>query len=59
MKDEQTMAVLAAMLRLGGRFVQSLAQCFIAADANNFAILRNAFPDIWNKYEAMAEKEAA
>lgn len=48
--------VIEAMHKYGGSFVKSLAQAFDHADAANFAKLKQAFPEYWKQYEAMAEK---
>ena len=48
-----------AMRRYGGSFVKALADAFTAADAENFAKLRAAFPDYWEKYRAIAAEGKA
>ena len=45
-----------AMRRWGGSFVNCLALAFMAADADNFATLRAAFPGYWEKYSALARE---
>ena len=51
MKDSE---VLEAMYRYGGGFVQALARCFSAADADNRSRLLAAFPELWEKYREFA-----
>ena len=43
-------AVLEAMQKYGGGFVQAIAAAASRADAENFARLKAAFPDLWRKY---------
>ena len=49
--------VVTAMQDYGGSFVKALAECFHRADHINFEILKEAFPDYWEQYERVAEKE--
>lgn len=49
-------AVVSAMLKYGGNFIQHLAKAMLAADATNFKKLKDAFPDYWDKYSGLAEK---
>lgn len=37
----------------GGNFVRHLGLCACAADADNLERLKEAFPELWTKYEAM------
>ena len=48
-------AVVQAMHKFGGSFVKALAQAFDAADAENIARLKMAFPEYWLEYSDMAE----
>lgn len=48
--------VLETMYNYGGRFVQNLAACYDAADPDNATKLRCAFPEIFEKYDAMVPK---
>lgn len=47
-------AIVEAMQRFGGSFAQALGYAFAKADANNFARLKSAFPDLWAEYDDMA-----
>lgn len=47
------------MRRYGGSFVHKLADCFLAADGINRQRVKAAFPDYWQAYRQMAEKERA
>lgn len=40
----------------GGSFVRALAAAWTAADDSNKARLKEAFPDVWQRYERLAEK---
>lgn len=50
-------AVVEAMTKYGGNFVQHLAKAMLAADATNFMKLKQAFPEYWVKYASFAQKE--
>lgn len=50
--------IIAAMERWGGSFVKALAQAARAADPENLQRLQTAFPEIWQKYAALAKSEA-
>lgn len=49
-------AVVEAMTKYGGNFVQHLAKAMLAADPTNFMTLKQAFPEYWVKYAAFANK---
>jgi hypothetical protein len=49
--------IVDAMLTYGGSFVQSLAQAWRCADAQNQARLKAAFPDYWDHYRELAEMQ--
>jgi hypothetical protein len=42
------------MLRYGGAFVKALGACVVNADGDNYARLRNAFPEYFGQYERLA-----
>ncbi len=58
MSDEE-MYVVDAMKKYGGSFVKALAECFSRADINNVGRLKLAFPEYWEQYSEMAQKEHA
>ena len=41
----------------GGSFVRSLAECYYRADKYNSLRLRNAFPDVFERYETLFRAE--
>lgn len=43
------------MEKLGGSFVQSLANCYYRADASNKMKLKEAFKDYFDRYEQQYE----
>ena len=45
------------MSKWGGGFVKQLAQCFYRADHCNFAKLKAAFPEYWETYATLADRE--
>ena len=55
MTDEQ---IVAAMVSLGGSFVQRLGLLYGWADAENRQKLKAAFPEIWGKYAELAALKA-
>jgi len=50
MSSEEKERVIVNMEKYGGSFVQALAVCFRKADMFNFAKLKIAFPEYWEKY---------
>lgn len=48
----------AAMRKFGGSFVKALAEAARCADPQNLERLQNAFPEIWQRYAALAKSEA-
>jgi len=51
--------VVTAMRQYGGSFVRCLSLAFMAADPENFAKLRAAFPEYWQNYTTIATEEKA
>jgi hypothetical protein len=47
--------VLELMIDHGGKFERRLAELYFAADAENSAILENAFRGIFDRWEKLAE----
>lgn len=54
MTDSELKTVV-VMAERGGGFVKCLARAMMAADPENFAILKAGFPVYWEKYTKMAE----
>lgn len=54
MTAEET-KIIDLMQNYGGSFCQALAAAFVRADPENFARLKAAFQDYWDKYAALAE----
>ncbi len=50
--------IATAMITDGGSFVSALGRALVHADDRNTQRIREAFPDYWEKYEAMAQKGA-
>lgn len=48
-----------AMLNHGGSFAKALAHAATQADPDNLQRLKLAFPELWEKYAAMAGEKAA
>ena len=53
-KPIENFHVVSAMNRYGGSFAKALSEAFFTADADNFARLKAAFPELWAEYEEMA-----
>jgi hypothetical protein len=51
--------IVITMGRYGGSFAQALAEAFYRADADNFARLKAAFPEIWENYRELATLAAS
>lgn len=49
--NEQEFETVNKMSQYGGSFAKALAECFHRADRINFYRLKNAFPELWIKYE--------
>lgn len=60
--DEDDYRTVLAMLTFGGGFVTALARAAQAADADNLAKIKAAWPQEWAQYQDMArmvrEREA-
>ncbi len=48
-------AVIQAMIRMGGSFMQAIGEASMRADAINLAKLKGAFPDEWQEYTTHAQ----
>ncbi len=57
--SEEDRNALFAMLEYGGSFTKALARLAFAADEDNYARLKAAFPEIWAKYGEMAKRKEA
>jgi len=55
--NEEEFKTIETMLKYGGGFVKSLANCFHRADVNNFKKLKNAFPKYWEKYNKISKED--
>lgn len=47
----EELRIIHNMEKIGGSFVQALAQCFMHADSADFNKLQNAFPEYWAEYK--------
>ena len=47
--------VTEAMIEYGGNFVKRLAMAYRAADPENQARIKTAWPEYWEKYRGIAE----
>lgn len=52
----ESTAAIQAMQDHGGNFVRALAAAWRAADDSNKARLQEAFPEVFQRYERLAEK---
>ena len=50
MKTDTDREILKAMAIYGGSFAQAIARAALLADSENFAKLKAAFPELWNRY---------
>ena len=48
--------VIQAMSKFGGHFVQHLAEAAMHADTDNLERIKNTWPEYWNQYSKMAER---
>ena len=56
MKTEYDYAILDAMAKYGGSFVQQLAKLAHLADGNNFAKSKHTFSNYWEEYDNFIKK---
>lgn len=54
MNEPTDNAVLFTMGLYGGSFASALSKAWQLADPDNFARLRAAFPELWEKYRELA-----
>ncbi len=54
--SEEDLRIIFAMRERGGSFVRALSWAASLADEENYARLKQAFPEIWAKYSSMADK---
>lgn len=54
--NEQDFAILQAMEKYGGSFVQQLAKLAHRADPNNFKLIKQTWPKYWEQYKKMSER---
>src|SRR5712691_12100353 len=55
-EQDHDFTIAAAMRRYGGGFVTLLGKLWQAADDDNRARLKAAFPEYWRKYAALTEQ---
>jgi hypothetical protein len=56
MKTEYDYAILDAMAKYGGSFVQQLAKLAYLADGTNFQKLKHTFSNYWEEYDNFIKK---
>lgn len=49
-------ATAEAMKRMGGGFVKALGEALMRADPGNRARIKEAFPEYWEQYRKIAER---
>lgn len=54
MKSDEDWKVIEAMRKFGGSFITALGDCFLRADAVNYAKLRKTFAEEWKEYRKLA-----
>ena len=52
---DNDLKTIQAMRRYGGGFVVALSEAALAADANNLARIKKAWPEYWAKYTRMSQ----
>lgn len=57
--SEEEWKVINCMKKYGGSFALNLAAAYRSADNNNRSRIREAFPEIWATYTAMANHDAS
>lgn len=50
MNKHDDYAVVEAMIKYGGSFAEALGRAARAADGDNYARLKKAFPEVWERY---------
>ena len=56
MNKNDDFAILQAMQTYGGSFAKGIARAAFAADNTNYAKLKAAFPELWERYAAFVKK---
>lgn len=53
---DEAQAISEAMKRVGGGFVKALGDALMRADPGNRARIKEAFPEYWEQYRKIAER---
>lgn len=48
----QDLRIIEAMSKYGGSFAKAIANAAKLADDNNYNTLKQAFPELWERYES-------
>jgi hypothetical protein len=56
MNKQHDIEILEAMNKYGGSFARSISLAAWAADSENYAKLKAAFPELWTQYAVFAKK---
>ena len=52
----ERLILVSNMRRYGGSFVKALSQAILRSDAENYERLKDAFPELWETYGKMEDK---
>ena len=58
MNKQDDIEILEAMNKYGGSFARSISMAAWAADSENYAKLKAAFPELWERYATFVKKAA-
>jgi hypothetical protein len=58
MNKQHDIEILEAMNKYGGSFARSISMAAWAADSENYAKLKAAFPELWAQYAVFVKKVA-
>lgn len=58
MNKQDDIEILEAMNKYGGSFARSISLAAWAADSENYAKLKAAFPELWAQYAVFVKKVA-
>ena len=58
MNKQDDIEILDAMNKYGGSFAKSISLAAWAADSENYAKLKDAFPELWTQYATFVKKAA-
>ncbi len=57
LEKENTLEIARTMIKYGGSFVKNLGQALLVADPENTRIIKESWPEYWERYESMSRMD--